>query len=97
MLSLISFLVTAIFCLVLFWPILCYVVLPVIVCTVALMFAMFWGHVEPTSNKNRNVAVIVVASLFFVLSVYFSLIFPMEMAEGEHFRNFIPFLNVSFR
>ena len=33
---------------------------------------------------------------FLVLSVYLSLIFPASIAEGEHFRSIIPFLNVSF-
>jgi hypothetical protein len=35
--------------------------------------------------------------VFFIVAVIGSLSFPASMADGEHFRSMIPFLNVSFR
>lgn len=34
--------------------------------------------------------------VFFIVAVIDSLSFPASMADGEHFRSIIPFLNVSF-
>lgn len=79
------------------WDAVSFVALPVAVCMVALIISLISGHFELASSKSRNVSVIVVATLFLVLSIYFSLSFPASMADGEHFRSIIPFLNVSFR
>ena len=87
---------TALFVLVCFWDVVSVAFVPIAVCGIAYTVALFLGHIEPTLNKKRNVVVIVSASLFLVLSVCFSLIFPSDMASGDHFRNIIPFLKVTF-
>ena len=78
------------------WPMVSWLILPVIISTIASVFSLIFGHIEPTPGKIRNATIIAIATTFLVLSVYFSLIFPDSMAEGEHFRSIIPFLNVSF-
>lgn len=96
MAGLVSIAAVALFVLVCFWDVVSVAFVPIVVCSIAYIVALFWGHVEPTLNKKRNVVVIASASLFLVVSVYFSLIFPSDMASGDHFRNIIPFLNVTF-
>ncbi len=78
------------------WNIASVFVLPIVLATVAVFVSFIFGHFEMTSSKSRNVVVVVAATLFLALSVYFSLIFPSDMASGDHFRNIIPFLNVTF-
>lgn len=85
------------FVLVIFWDIVSVVVVPFALIAVAAIVSFIFGHYELTSSKSRNVAVIIVSTLFLLLSVYFSLSFPASMADGEHFRSIVPFLNVSFR
>lgn len=85
------------FVLVIFWDMLSAIVMPFALIAVAAIVSFVFGHFEITQSRFRNTAVIVVATLFLALSVYFSLSFPSGMAEGEHFRSIIPFLNVSFR
>jgi len=80
-----------------FWNVASVVVLPVLMSAVALFAALKFGHAELSVGKKRNVAAIVLVSIFFVSAVYLSLRFSPDMANGEHFRNYIPFLNVSFR
>ena len=85
------------FVLVMFWDIVSAIVMPFALIAVAAIVSFVFGHFEITQSRFRNTAVIVVATLFLALSVYFSLSFPSSMAEGEHFRSIVPFLNVSFR
>ena len=85
------------FVLVMFWDIVSAIVMPFALIAVAVIVSFVFGHFEITQSRFRNTAVIVVATLFLALSVYFSLSFPSSMAEGEHFRSIVPFLNVSFR
>lgn len=85
------------FVLVIFWDMLSAIVMPFALIAVAAIVSFVFGHFEITQSRFRNTAVIVVATLFLALSVYFSLSFPSSMAEGEHFRSIVPFLNVSFR
>lgn len=85
------------FVLVIFWDMLSAIVMPFALIAVAAIVSFIFGHYELTSSKSRNVAVIIVSTLFLALSIYFSLSFPSGMAEGEHFRSIVPFLNVSFR
>ena len=78
------------------WPIVSWLILPIIISAAAFLVSLIFGHIKPTPSKTRNATIIVIATTFLVLSFYLSLIFPASIAEGEHFRSIIPFLNVSF-
>lgn len=80
-----------------FWNVVSVVVLPILICAIAYGVALAFGHVEPSLNKKQNIVVVVAATLFFLTAIYFSFGFSPDVANGEHFRNYVPFLNVSFR
>lgn len=94
--SIIGVMAALAFVLVIFWDIVSVIVMPFVLVAVAAIVSFIFGHFEVTQSRFRNMAVIIVATLFLAFSVYFSMSFPSEMASGEHFRNIIPFLNVTF-
>lgn len=50
------------------------------------------------NRKSRySIATSALVFAFFIVAVIGSLSFPTSMADGEHFRSIVPFLNVSFR
>lgn len=49
------------------------------------------------NRKSHSIATSALVFAFFIVAVIGSLSFPASMADGEHFRSIVPFLNVSFR
>lgn len=86
----------SLFVLICFWGVISVVLMPVFMCFAVLGISMFACDFRQSSNKIRNLAILTLSTLFFLLSVYFSMRFPSSMSSGEHFRDFLPFLDVTF-
>lgn len=86
----------SLFVLVCFWNVVSVVFVPVFMCFVVVGVSMFVCNFNQSTNKIRNFVVLALSTSFFLLSVYLSMKFPSSMSGGEHFRNFLPFLDVTF-
>lgn len=71
--------------------------LPYAVSFIAGVTAFLFIKFLRTKKTRYSIAASVLVFVFFIVAVIGSLSFPASMADGEHFRSMIPFLNVSFR
>lgn len=71
--------------------------LPYAVSFIAGVTAFLFIKFLRTKKTRYSIAASALVFVFFIVAVIGSLSFPASMADGEHFRSMIPFLNVSFR